>query len=129
MVSMRKCTVVEEEQWEPTTRPVIVCAANLTPDGRLLLGVRHWDNNMRSQFRAIYGYQAYSTGHWNRLVRFLQGRPQPALGTEIEQGFIDQFSRFYTREEAMLVAKQNGQVIVPEHQMLSLTALHTEDLW
>jgi len=109
--------------------PVIVCSANKLPSGRLLLGIRHWDTQMRVQFRAIYGERAYSSSLWNRLVRFLQGRPQPMLGTEVEQGFVDQFSRFYTREEAMLLARQNSQIVVPDHQMLSVTALHSEDLW
>ena len=46
-----------------------------------------------------------------------------------EQGFVDQFQRFYTREEAMQLARENDQIIVPDDQMLSLTALHSEDLY
>ena len=115
--------------WTPTTRPVIVCSANQLPNGNLLLGIRHWDAQMRLQFRAIYGKKGYSKKLLDRLVRFLQGRPEPMFGTDIEQGFVDQFARFYSREEAMLLARQNDQIIVPDYQMLSLTALHSEDLW
>ena len=48
---------------------------------------------------------------------------------DAEQGFIDQWGRFYTREEALRVARQNNQIIVPDHQMLSAVALHSEDLY
>jgi len=118
-----------DDSWEPTTKPVIVCSANQLPNGRLLLGIRHWDTQMRKQFQAIYGEKAHSKKLWDKAVRFFQGRPQPMFGTEIEQGFVDQFGRFYNREEAMILARQNKQIIVSDHQMLSLTALHSEDLW
>ena len=114
--------------WTPTTRPVIVCAANELADGTLLIGVRHWDTRMRDQFRAKYG--PFNQNKFLKFLRRLVGLPVPprGLGTE-GQGFIDQFGRFYEREEAMLLARANNQIIVPDHQMLSLTALHSEDLW
>lgn len=121
---------VEQTEWEPTTRPVIVCSAVKLCDGTILLGIRHWDTNMRLQYRAKYGKNALEASWRYKLVRFLQGRPQPPRYPHLDdQGFFDQFSRYYTREEAMVLAKQNGQIIVPEYQMLSLTALHSEDLW
>ena len=96
--------------WEPTTKPVIVCAANRMEDDVLLVGPRHWDLTMHSQLEAMSRH----------------GKQQHGL---VEQGFIDQFGRFYTREEAMLVARQNNQIIVKDEDMLSLVALHSEDLY
>jgi len=99
--------------WEPTVKPIIVCAANQLPDGTLLLGARHWDTQMRSQMRERYGKD------WHNTTSF---------GT-IPQGFMDQFGRWFSREEAMQIARQNHQIIVAEEEMLSLTALHSEDLY
>lgn len=96
-------------EWEPTVKPIIVCAANKMPDGRLILGARHWDTHMRSTVAVIYG--DFDSQHGMA-----------------EQGFIDQFCRFYTREEAMQVARQNEQIRWPD-DMLSETALHSEDLY
>jgi len=120
----------DEASWVPTSRPVIVASANLLEDGTMLIGVRHWDTNMRQQFQAKYGKNAQKKGWWRKLIRFCQGRPQtPKMHGLKGQGFIDQFSRWYDREEAMLLARANKQIIVPDHQMLSLIDLHSEDLW
>ncbi len=117
-----------ETPWEPTTRPVILCAANLLVDGTLLIGVRHWDTLMRKQFKAKYGEHSFRQGRFYRVLRILRGLPRAPF-TRASEGFIDQFTRFYNRKEAMMLAKQNGQIIVPDHQMLSLTDLHSEDVW
>ncbi len=94
-------------EWEPTVKPIIVCAANRNAhDGRLVLGARHWDTLMRDTIRDFLG------GRWG----------------DAEQGFIDQFGRFYVREEAMQVARQNNQIRWPD-DMLSEVALHSEDLY
>lgn len=70
--------------------PVIVCAANKHPtNGRIICGARHYDAAMRSQMEAAEGFAS-----WRGC----------------EQGFIDQFCQFYTREEAKILAEKNGQV-------------------
>ena len=66
----------------------VVCAANMFPDGTIILGARHWDPLMCQQANALG----------------IKG------GTE-EQGFIDQWRVFMTREEAWLVAEAAGQII------------------
>lgn len=120
----------DQSVWVPTSRPVIVCSANELSDGTLLLGVRHWDTQMRNQFWAKYGKSAFKRKWWHKAVRRLIGLPvAPKASGCDDQGFIDQFGRWYNREEAMLLARANDQIIVPDHQMLSLTALHSEDLW
>ncbi len=52
----------------------------------------------------------------------------PEGGRE-EQGFIDQFGRYYNREEADDLARQNGQIIEQREGRLSQVALHSEDLY
>lgn len=69
----------------------IVCAANRNKDGVIILGVRHWDSNMRNHAKLVCGEYIH--------------------GSEWEQGFIDQHSTFYTREEAWIIAFKAGQVI------------------
>jgi hypothetical protein len=43
-----------------------------------------------------------------------------------EQGFIDQFCNFLTREEAYVIAKANGQIINPGHET---DKLYSENLY
>ena len=74
------------EQEERILRRV-VCAANMFHDGTIILGVRHWDPFMCQQEDA-YGLR----------------------GVNEEQGFIDQWGVFMTREEAWLVAEAAGQI-------------------
>jgi len=64
---------------------IVVCAAIRVND-ILLCGARHCDKVMRKQAEAI-GISMKSA----------------------EQGFIDQFGDFLTREDAMAVVKENGQ--------------------
>lgn len=72
--------------------PKIVCAANriILKDGTEIIipSARHWDNIMHN---IIF--------HIDRDI------------DETEQGFIDQFGHFYTREEAWVVAEKNNQII------------------
>lgn len=65
---------------------VIVCAANKLPNGVILCGARHWDTIMCAQADAM-----------------------GVRGGDEEQGFINQFGEFRTREEAMQIVLKNGQ--------------------
>jgi hypothetical protein len=68
----------------------IVCAANRHKETKLIVcGARHYDPIMRAQMNAMEGFP-----HWLRC----------------EQGFIDQYGTFLTREEAWQVAKDNDQI-------------------
>ena len=68
---------------------VVVCAAVRYPDGRMLVGPRHFDATMHTQFHA-FGIKTQE----DRSV----------------QGFIDQHGAFLTREEAWKIAEANGQI-------------------
>lgn len=66
----------------------VVCAANLYGNGVMLVGPRHFDATMRDQFRRF---------------KLTPGAPHV-------QGFIDQWGDFMTREEALQVAREQGQI-------------------
>ena len=67
---------------------VVVCAANRYGD-LIIPSARHHDKVMNEVIKAI---------GWIKHT-----------GVEVEQGFIDQFGGFMTREEALIVVKQSGQ--------------------
>lgn len=70
----------------------IVCAANkCTLTGSIILGARHWDQHMHNQAETVFG-------EWD------------SHGT-VEQGFINQFGEFRTREEAWGIACKAGQIL------------------
>jgi hypothetical protein len=67
----------------------IVCAANRnTKTGQIVCGARHYDAIMRSIIFSL---------------------PDKDDWRGAEQGFIDQFGLFMTREEALELALENGQ--------------------
>lgn len=87
---LQKAILDVQQQKPETQRPRIVAAANKSKkDGLIVVGARHFDSLMRAQINAA-------------------GR----LSTEFnDQGFIDQFGNFYSREEAFIIAGSNGQII------------------
>ena len=68
---------------------VVVCAACKYED-LILCGARHWDKVMNIQYKNLNN---------------------PAKSMFFEQGFINQFGEFLTREEAMIVALEAGQTV------------------
>lgn len=80
----------------------IVCAANRHPDLAIpLLGPRHWSDAMRAQYDHIEGLM-------NSDSRFSGSMPPHH---EFEEGFIDKFGNFKTRQEAWIIAEAAGQII------------------
>lgn len=69
----------------------IVCAAIKFPDGTIILGARHWDPPMRKTYNAL-------------------GMSRDTSGLE-QQGFVDQYQNFLTREEAWIIAYNAGQIV------------------
>ena len=72
--------------------PRIVCAANRLDNGMLIVGARHYDSVMHATINGLT-----SAGM--------------DVNKDCDQGFIDQFGNFYTREEAWEIADFNGQII------------------
>jgi hypothetical protein len=72
------------------TKHRVVCAAVRKGD-TIICSPRHFDRLMR----AIV--EAFADEGWDC--------------TDLEQGFVDQFGAFMTREEALVVAKAAGQIV------------------
>lgn len=73
--------------------PRIVCAAMLMKDGSVVAGIRHFSPEMRAIM-----LKAYGEGYHLKVA---------------EQGFVDQFGKFYNRQDAWKLADFNGQIIRP----------------
>lgn len=82
----------------------VVCAAVLRRDGRMIVGPRHFDPVMRTQIRR------HGMVDWH----------------DAEQGFIDQWGNFMTREIAWVVAKEAGQII---REVSTPGTLYSENLY
>lgn len=97
---------------QPKNRRV-VCAAIRAADGAVLLGIRHYSQDMHRQIEARHD------GH-----KFMH-RHDP------DQGFVDQHGVYMTREEAFQVAWQAGQVLYPGMcgEGLEGPKLYTEGLY
>lgn len=75
----------------PNNEQRIVCAANKYSNGRIILGVRHFDELMVMQLKAESNIDWMALDH--------------------EQGFICNRKLFHTREEAFIIAKEANQII------------------
>lgn len=79
----------------PMKRIIVTAANKLGNTGIMLVGARHWDKVMVAQ--------------WESLKPLLDIKH-----SEIEQGFIDQYGQFLTRDEAYYVAYENEQPLICE---------------
>lgn len=73
----------------------VVCAANRVVDEDLVIGARHFDSLMHGRIARI--------NEERRDWEYIEPH-------EWEQGFIDQWGVFMTREEAWKVAEAAGQI-------------------
>jgi len=95
-------------KWQPSPdiQPWIVCAANRNKNnGRIVCGARHFDPIMRAQIEASEGFVSWRNS---------------------DQGFIDQFGRFYDRWEAWKIAEKNGQI---KKKVSTDGTLYSENCW
>ncbi|SRR5258708_940532 len=74
----------------------VVCAALRAHDGTILVGIRHYSQDMHEQI-----------AHRNDSYRF-----EHLL--DFDQGFVDQYGVYMTREEAYKVASAANQIVRPE---------------
>jgi hypothetical protein len=89
---------------ETIAAPRVVCAALRHEEGAIICGPRHFDATMMAQISA-------QGGDWRRA----------------EQGFVDQFGRFLTRDEAWDIAKARDQLLPNRDGILG--TLYSEDLY
>jgi len=71
---------------------VVVCAAIRFSDGTIVCSPRHYDQTMAEVIMPL-----------REVGKCLKER--------CEQGFVDQWGNFLTREEAWIIAKKEGQII------------------
>ena len=102
-------------EWEPTTQPWIVCAAcRNSKSGTIVAGARHFDKIMKETIEQMCPDMTKMLDHWRNGW------------TQADQGFIDQWGRFYERDEALQLAQQNEQCFRnPE----AVYELYSEDLY
>lgn len=74
----------------------VVCAAIRAADGDVLLGIRHYSKDMHKQIEARHDGKKF----------IMRG--------DSDQGFVDKFGVFMSREEAWIVAEAAGQLRYPE---------------
>ena len=86
-------------------------------DGHIVTGVRHYSPDMRKTLRLLY------PRHW--LFRWFNARPKYYLQVK-EQGFVDQYGEFLTREQAWYVAERQQQI---RKQTGTYGTLYSEDLY
>jgi hypothetical protein len=73
----------------PTVTRYVVCAANRRPDGLVVCGPRHCDPTM------------------NRMIHISGGQ---TAWHGAEQGFVDQWGIFLTRQQAWMIALMADQI-------------------
>lgn len=83
------------ESADPVQRRV-VAAAIRAADGSVLIGIRHYSRDMHAQIQHRKDGQKFVRRH------------------DPDQGFVDQFGVYMTREEAYRVALAAGQIIRPD---------------
>lgn len=80
----------------PPGRRRVVCAAVRSADGFLVLGIRHYSQDMHQQIAQREDGHKFAHRH------------------DEDQGFVDQHGVFMSREEAYRVAEAAGQIVRPE---------------
>lgn len=81
------------EQGLPRDQQRIVAAACRNRKGELIVSARHWDMLMHKIAQSSANPADWYEDDWD------------------EQGFIDQWGTYLTREEAHIIASQNGQIL------------------
>jgi hypothetical protein len=92
---------------DPTRR--IVCAAIRAADGDVLLGIRHYSEDMHRQIARRFDGSKFTHRNGD------------------DQGFVNTWGEYLTREEAYAVAMANGQIVRPE--ACSQGVLYSEGLY
>jgi hypothetical protein len=70
----------------------VVCAAIRAENGDVIVGIRHYSTDMHYQIRNRPDGRRFENRH------------------DDDQGFVNTWGEYLTREEAYVVAKHNGQI-------------------
>lgn len=86
-------TLMETEQGVFKKRQRVVCSACRNRAGQIICAPRHWDMTMHGVAQASTNPASWYEDDWD------------------EQGFVDQWGTFLTREEARVIAIYNDQIV------------------
>ncbi len=108
-------------------KPVIVCAAIRNRETQeIILGVRHYDAFMHQTIKEKVSLLGYTVGGGDLETVFTKQDKCFSSWKTAEQGFIDQFGDFYTRELAWSLCCINGK---PLHNIGVTKKLFSEHLY
>lgn len=108
----RDPTWLEPMKPYPGVTIVIVAAAMRNKEGMVIVSPRHFDVTCHNTLNML-------TPEYRKS--FMGGRE--------EQGFVDQWGNFYTREQALEIAKSNGQYNRYDSRCTHKTQLFSENLY
>ena len=97
----------------PPVERRVVCAAIRAANGQVMLGIRHYSQDMHEQIKCRVDGTMFACRH------------------DEDQGFVDQHGVYMTREEAWQVANAAGQIVHPERCGMGLNGprLYSEGLY
>jgi len=99
-------------RWEIYNNPRVVAGVANRYGSIIVMGVRHYSNNMRVALDTLGGADL--------LIEW-------AGEENYEQGFVDQYGTFLDREEAWVLAEAAGQI--RRRKNLPTGTLYSEHLW
>lgn len=106
--------------------------------------VAYWDNDKKHQRRIVCAANRYKTkdGEWLVIpsVRHYSREHRPILdglnymlesehAYDENQGFVDQYSNYWTREEALIIATHAQQINTVKKKTAPFDVLFSEDLY
>lgn len=106
--------------------------------------VAYWNNNQKIQRRIVCAANRYKTkdGDWLVIpsVRHYSKEHRPILdglasvlesghAYDRNQGFVDQYSNYFTREEALIIATHAQQINTVNKKTAPYDMLFSEDLY
>jgi hypothetical protein len=107
---IRDLPIALDYRGDPKSDWRVVSAANRhKPSGLIIAGARHFDNIMRAQIFSLQGFDMdrAAAANW-------EGMHSSEDWKDLDQGFIDNYGDFLTREEAWHLANYNDQIIQQE---------------
>ena len=106
-------------------KPYIVCAAcRSTTLNLVVAGARHFDVIMRNQINALGHADNGGKAEDDILTLYWHTH-----WSQADQGFIDQFGKFYERDEALAVARENEKDGRKLRNPDARVDLYSEDLY
>lgn len=137
--------LLDEELSKHTPESLLLELKSLSPSldiPEICHEVAHWDNNHKYQRRIVSAANRYQLLSGEFLVvpcvrhyskeHHLILEHLPLVTNHVvddNQGFIDQYSNYWTREEALIIASHAGQINTVKEKSFPKHLLFSEDLY